>query len=142
MVRGFHVRLGDEIEVQRHAVAGHGRRVLHHRRAEVHVGIFPELFHDDGKRQAVNLQFAGLEQTLRDGRHLVAVLEDQFVIRRAFGIIFRITFGKADLHFPRQHVGRELADKQQNHARVCELDADFFGRQLKTVDVRANQIHQ
>ena len=142
-VRRLHFGLLDEIEIQRHAVARDRRRVFHHRRAEIQIGIFPECFYVDGERQAVNLQLAALLQCFcRDGGFFIAVSENEFVVRRAFGIILGFALGKVHLHFAREHVRRELADEQQDDARMRKLDADFFGRQLKTIDVRRDKVHQ
>ena len=113
--------------------------VYRFRRAERRLGIFPEMFHAERERQAVNFhRVAGREQTLRNRRYLVAIEENEFAAARILGIIFRLALGQTHLRLVRHHVRHELADEQNNHAAVRELDADFFHRQLKTIDVRAN----
>ena len=143
LVHFLHVFRLLEIEVRRDAVGGERRAVLHHRRAEIHVGIFPGRLYEDGERQAVNFQFVpGVQQPAGDGRAGVAGNKIQLERAVAVGIIPRLALGKMHLHFAGEHVGRELADEQDDDAGVRELDADFFWRQLKTINVRGDKIHQ
>ena len=99
----------------------------------------------DGEGQAGlfgRQHIARLEDFFGNGRDLVAGDKIEFVFRGAFRKISRVALGKMHLQFARKQIRRKLADEQDDDAGVRELDADFFPREFKTVDVRRDQIDQ
>ena len=73
---------------------------------------------------------------------MIAGKKDELVGGGAVGKIPRLALGQVHLEFAGEQVGGQLADEQHDDAGVRELDADFFGRELKPADVGADEVDQ
>ena len=64
------------------------------------------------------------------------------VVDGTFGISLGFARVEVHLHFAREEIRGQLADQEEDDARVGELNADFIRGQFEPVNMRCHEIHE
>ena len=111
-------------------------------------GVLKISLDPQGKGQPGGTDFPAAGQNrFRDGKHFVAsrigdVNQRQLMLTAVFAVIGRAADGQAHHAFDLELFGEELAGQQENQPGVNQQDADSLPGEVKSLDMRRQQIEQ